>query len=79
MLYEVITPHRASSRHFCRQIKHMTQRIIAIDSPTFLRESDLVAGADIADSFPVRRPLALEIGCGTGHFLIEMARRYPEP
>jgi len=56
----------------------MTQRIIAIDSPTFLRESDLVAGADIADSFPVRRPLALEIGCGTGHFLIEMARRYPE-
>jgi len=56
----------------------MTQRVIDIHSPTFLRDSDLDANADIAACFPLRQPLALEIGCGTGHFLVEMARRHPE-
>lgn len=56
----------------------MTQRIIEIDSPAFLHETALVATGGIDNCFPVPQPLSLEIGCGTGHFLIEMAQRHPE-
>jgi len=57
----------------------MTQRMIEINSPAFLDETVLVAGQSLPACFAdPKRPLALEIGCGTGHFLLEMARRHPE-
>jgi len=56
----------------------MTQRIIEIRSPAFLRAEELAVTGSLADCFPTRQPLALEIGCGTGHFLIEMAQREPQ-
>jgi tRNA (guanine-N7-)-methyltransferase len=55
----------------------MTQRIIEITSPAFVRHSELTAGEDLNNLFAVNQPLALEIGCGTGHFVIEMAEKNP--
>ncbi len=51
----------------------MTQRIIEIDSPFFVREEQLATPDDLLGQFPSRQPLALEIGCGTGHFVAELA------
>ncbi|MFO7981922.1 MAG: tRNA (guanosine(46)-N7)-methyltransferase TrmB [Desulfuromonadales bacterium] len=55
----------------------MSQHVIQIDSPCFLEleDSDRAQWAEI---FGNDHPLALEIGCGTGHFLTEMARRNPQ-
>lgn len=55
----------------------MTQRIIHIDSPLFVREEDLKDREDISDIFDRKAPLTLEIGCGTGDFLLQLARRQP--
>ncbi|TYO97520.1 tRNA (guanine-N(7)-)-methyltransferase [Geothermobacter ehrlichii] len=55
----------------------MTQRMIYIDSPVFVREPELKAKG-IENIFPDRRPLALEIGCGVGDFLVQEAARRPE-
>lgn len=55
----------------------MTQRMIEITSPAFIAEERLAAGAEPARCFPVLRPLALEIGCGTGHFVVQRARQKP--
>jgi len=55
----------------------MTQRIIPIDSPLFVRESDLQQSA-IDDLFPHPRPLALEIGCGIGDFMVQLAAAHPQ-
>lgn len=51
----------------------MTQRTIEISSPFFIREEQLKGPGDLPGMFASNRPLALEIGCGTGHFIIEMA------
>lgn len=56
----------------------MTQRIIPIESPLFVREQSLEPGQDIRTLFPRETHLALEIGCGTGDFLVEQARRRPD-
>lgn len=56
----------------------MTQRVIEISSPFFIHEEDLKAGRDIRSFFPRQAPLALEIGCGTGHFVLQMAERQPD-
>lgn len=56
----------------------MTQRIIPIDSPNFIPAGALEQQLDIAEIFGNRQPLALEIGCGTGHFIVEMAHRQPQ-
>jgi len=55
----------------------MTQRMIEISSPVFLREVDLVPSGALA-VFPDSRPLALEIGCGIGDFMVELAQRRPD-
>jgi len=56
----------------------MSQRMIHISSPVFLREPDALA-TGLSGCFPhPERALALEIGCGTGDFLVEIARRNPE-
>jgi tRNA (guanine-N7-)-methyltransferase len=56
----------------------MTQRTIEITSPVFVNKSDLNSPEDLNRLFVNQQPLALEIGCGTGHFIAEMAARHPE-
>lgn len=55
----------------------MTQRMIHIDSPIFLREAELNEKG-IAGVFERPQPLVLEIGCGIGDFIVQMAARHPE-
>lgn len=56
----------------------MTQSVIEIDSPHFLDLDSPGNPADWSKIFGNEHPLELEIGCGTGHFLVEMARRRPQ-
>ncbi len=56
----------------------MTQRIIEISSPAFVRRAQLNNSEDLNKLFIQQQPLALEIGCGTGHFVAAMAERQPE-
>jgi tRNA (guanine-N7-)-methyltransferase len=56
----------------------MTQRVIEITSPVFLDPEDLPTLDSMEDLFPHKRPLALEIGCGTGDFIAQRARQFPE-
>ena len=56
----------------------MTQRIIPIRSPYFLSEDVLARGLDLPAIFGNQQPLALEIGCGTGHFVMARAAQQPE-
>jgi len=56
----------------------MTQRMIEITSPSFIREEDLATGTPLEDFFPRRAPLALEVGCGIGDFIEQMARLKPD-
>lgn len=51
------------------------QRIIPIHSPIFARETDLTAG--LPKLFPRQQPLALEIGCGIGDFIVQLAEQHP--
>ncbi|PLX81197.1 MAG: tRNA (guanosine(46)-N7)-methyltransferase TrmB [Desulfuromonas sp.] len=54
------------------------QRMIHITSPVFLREPAAIQYG-IPAVFPQpERPLHLEIGCGTGDFVVELAQRSPE-
>ncbi len=56
----------------------MTQRIIEITSPVFM-EPTALAQCDTLDSlFAHKRPLALEIGCGTGDFIVQRASQFPD-
>jgi len=55
----------------------MTQRMIEIKSPFFLREEELAAPADFHTIFGNGNPLALEIGCGIGDFITQLAARFP--
>jgi tRNA (guanine-N7-)-methyltransferase len=55
----------------------MTQRTIEITSPTFVAASELATVAAPGDLFAVSRPLALEIGCGIGDFILQLARQHP--
>ncbi len=55
----------------------MTQRIIPIHSPNFIAESAVTGGLDWAMIFGNTNPLALEIGCGIGHFVLERAQQQP--
>jgi len=55
----------------------MTQRMIHIDSPLLVREPELQAGGP-AGLFPAPAPLALEIGCGIGDFVVQIARQQPQ-
>ena len=55
----------------------MTQRIIEIDSPVFIPEHQAPPGTDLSAFFLLRRPLALEIGCGIGDFIAQRAAQCP--
>ncbi len=56
----------------------MTQRIIPIHSPAFIIDKALDSPLDWAAIFGNTQPLALEIGCGIGHFVLEQALKQPE-
>jgi len=56
----------------------MTQRVIPILSPNFIADSELENPPDWAAIFGNNNPLALEIGCGTGHFVLQQAIRQPQ-
>lgn len=56
----------------------MTQRVIPIDSPRFVTPEQLGSVAGPAALFAVERPLALEIGCGIGDFMLQLAQRQPQ-
>lgn len=56
----------------------MTQRVIEITSPVFLAPSDLPKVDSFGGLFKHKRPLALEIGCGTGDFIAQRARQHPD-
>ncbi|NLC71408.1 MAG: tRNA (guanosine(46)-N7)-methyltransferase TrmB [Desulfuromonadaceae bacterium] len=54
------------------------QRVIPIESPSFISEEKLQQAGNPALLFAEPRPLAMEIGCGTGDFIIQMARQRPD-
>ena len=56
----------------------MTQRIIPITSPNFIAGRTPDQPLDLLTIFGNSQPLALEIGCGTGHFVLERAQKQPE-
>jgi tRNA (guanine-N7-)-methyltransferase len=56
----------------------MTQRVIDITSPNFINTGEVGEEKSWAHLFGNGRPLALEIGCGTGHFVIDRAQQQPE-
>ena len=56
----------------------MTQRIIPISSPNFLADTVLESKPDWSAIFGNDNPLALEIGCGTGHFVVQRAQQLPD-
>ncbi|MCD6527913.1 MAG: tRNA (guanosine(46)-N7)-methyltransferase TrmB [Desulfuromonas sp.] len=56
----------------------MTQRKIEIISPTFIDAWKLPADQDLNQLFPKIQPLALEIGCGVGDFIVQRAAQQPE-
>lgn len=60
------------------QVPARIQRVIPIDSPLFIPAARLQDGCDWPAEFGRRAPLALEIGCGTGHFILARARQQPE-
>jgi tRNA (guanine-N7-)-methyltransferase len=55
----------------------MTQRMLHITSPLFVRESEL-SSQTLEQLFPQVQPLALEIGCGIGDFIVQLAASRPE-
>ncbi len=56
----------------------MTQRMLENDSPFFLPEARLAAAEGLAALFEQPGPLALEIGCGIGDFMVQLAADRPE-
>jgi tRNA (guanine-N7-)-methyltransferase len=53
--------------------------MIEITSPIFFPlPCDSEEGTDLSSLFPQQRPLALEIGCGIGDFIVQLARLRPE-
>ena len=56
----------------------MTQSFIHIESPNYLRLEDLPSPPDWSAAFGNDRPLALEIGCGVGDFMLKTALDQPE-
>ncbi len=56
----------------------MSQRMTLITSPVFIPEAQLKKAGGFAPLFGNNNPLALEIGCGIGDFVVQVAERHPE-
>lgn len=55
----------------------MTQRMTLISSPFFIPEAQLKKSGHFSRLFGNSNPLALDIGCGIGDFVVQMAARQP--
>ena len=49
-----------------------------ITSPVFIPEARLKKSGNFAVLFGNNNPLVLEIGCGIGDFIVQVAARHPE-
>ena len=58
-------------------VRPRTQRVIPILSARFIPPERLPESGDWAAVFDRSAPLALEIGCGTGHFILQRALQQP--
>ncbi|SHJ31387.1 tRNA (guanine-N(7)-)-methyltransferase [Malonomonas rubra DSM 5091] len=56
----------------------MSQRMTLITSPVFIPEAQLKKADGFAALFGNDKPLCLEIGCGIGDFVVQIAARQPE-
>jgi tRNA (guanine-N7-)-methyltransferase len=56
----------------------VTQSFIHIESPSYLRTEELPKPVDWSAIFGNDNPLALEIGCGIGDFIVKTAADYPD-
>lgn len=56
----------------------MPQRMTLISSPAFVPEAQLKKAGSFAALFGNDNPLVLEIGCGIGDFIIQIAARHPQ-
>lgn len=56
----------------------MTQTFIHIESANYLRLEDLPIPADWSALFGNENPVALEIGCGIGDFIVNTANDHPD-
>ncbi|MCK5826296.1 MAG: tRNA (guanosine(46)-N7)-methyltransferase TrmB [Desulfuromusa sp.] len=56
----------------------MSQRMTLITSPVFIPEARLKTAGNFTTLFGNNNPIALEIGCGIGDFIIQIAQRHPE-
>lgn len=54
------------------------QTMLTIDSPLFIAGTELDEQPAWDIIFGNRNPLVLEIGCGIGDFVVEMAQRHPD-
>ena len=56
----------------------MSQRMTLITSPIFIPEARLKNAGSFSALFGNNNPLVLEIGCGIGDFVVQIAARHPE-
>lgn len=56
----------------------MTQRMILIQSPCYIPDQELKEAGSATEFFDRQAPLALEIGCGIGDFIVQRAAQEPE-
>jgi len=56
----------------------MTQRMTLIRSPLFTSAARLDKITDLRELFDPSQPLCLEIGCGIGDFVVQLAARHPD-
>jgi tRNA (guanine-N7-)-methyltransferase len=59
-------------------VRPCTQRVIPIVSKRFIPSGRLAVPIDWGTEFGRQAPLALEIGCGTGHFVLQLAQQQPD-
>ena len=55
----------------------MSQRMTLISSPVFVPEAQLKKAGNVQALFGNHNPLCLEIGCGIGDFIVQVAARQP--
>ena len=82
-----VPPCRASSRHVCgeglfsfdrvRFVTHLIRTLIPMTDPAFIPD-DFFKVLAPSDIFGTDGPFEVDLGCGDGGFLLQMAAHYPE-
>ncbi|CBH22055.1 tRNA (guanine-N(7)-)-methyltransferase (tRNA(m7G46)-methyltransferase) [Acetoanaerobium sticklandii] len=60
-----------------RKAKNYKEKMSVFEGKTYI-DLSLITKLDIKEAYANNQPLMLEIGCGKGGFLLELARRNPE-